>query len=639
MKRRKFFKIATPLAASPLMLSSNPLSPLFKAQLFNSLDCEGLNDRILIVINLDGGNDGINTIVPTQQYDDYSNLRPTVALSDSGPNPIIPLDSNLPLAQQVSLHPQLSGIKDLYDAGKVNIIQGTGYAGGVNRSHFKGTELWHTGGDGTAAHFNKQNGWIGRYLEYSYPGNFGNPNGIMPDPPGMMFSGAGIAYQGINQYMAVRLAYISDFGYHRYDPANGIAAPTHFPNTGYGQKLLYMKNTQAAADVYSNRLESVFTVGTSTQTYIQSGFGRQMESIAQYISGGCKAKVYYASIGGFDHHGDQINGSPDGHVAPHGDILQDLFDNIKIFQDDMDTQGLADKVLMVTFSEFGRTRWENGINGTEHGTYGPMFVIGNAANAGMTGTNLDLSDVNLGGLQYDHRQVYTTLLQDWLGAADDVIHAAQMGDYLNQKIPIINSENIVSSECYVSNFVLPIELLSFTATLNAKNEVVLDWVTASEKDNSYFEVQRSQDGKTFNSIKKVNSKGDSSTRTSYQSLDKNPWMGISYYRLKQFDYLGKVSYSEIQSIKIVPKSIKNIKVYPNPAIYDANVVFTILKDSWMNIAIYNTQGILVEKDQFFAKTGFNKKSYNVQHLPKGMYVIKVEAQDLNYQTSLKLNVQ
>lgn len=252
MKRRKFFKTAAPIAASSLMLSSNPLSPLFKTQLLNDMTCDGINDRILIVVNLSGGNDGINTLVPIEQYDQYASMRPTLALPNTGNNAIIPLDTNLPLANQVGLHPQLSSLKDLYDAGKVNVIQGTGYNGGMNGSHFKGTDIWHTGGDGTSQNVNKNSGWMGRYLEYVYSGNFGNPNDIMPDPPALSFGGrVSLGYRGLSQDMGAFIPYDYYTHYHRYKSANGINNPAVFPDTVYGRKLLYMANIQGSNDVYS----------------------------------------------------------------------------------------------------------------------------------------------------------------------------------------------------------------------------------------------------------------------------------------------------------------------------------------------------------------------------------------------------
>jgi len=166
MKRRNFLKY-TSAAAGPLMLNGIALRTVASPLMMSALNCDNYQDRVLVLINLNGGNDGLNTVVPLDQIDTYSNLRPNIALAEDS---LINLDSSYDLG----LHPALTPLKSMYDSGKMRLIQGTGYEN-TNGSHFKSTDLWLTGGDSTPDNFNLTSGWVGRYLEYEYPALIGNP--------------------------------------------------------------------------------------------------------------------------------------------------------------------------------------------------------------------------------------------------------------------------------------------------------------------------------------------------------------------------------------------------------------------------------------------------------------------------------
>jgi uncharacterized protein (DUF1501 family) len=170
MKRRNFIKITS--SASVLSLLPTDVFALFKAAGMNT--CPNVNAKKIVLIQLAGANDGINTIVPLNQYDKYATLRPNIKLSDTGTNKIINLDTTLSLANQVGLHPSLVGFKDLYDKGMMRVIQGVGYPI-QDKSHFKSTDLWLTGGDGTPKNNAVESGWVGRFLE-NYYADFVNAN-------------------------------------------------------------------------------------------------------------------------------------------------------------------------------------------------------------------------------------------------------------------------------------------------------------------------------------------------------------------------------------------------------------------------------------------------------------------------------
>ncbi|MFN0013365.1 MAG: DUF1501 domain-containing protein, partial [Saprospiraceae bacterium] len=203
--------------------------------------------------------------------------------------------------------------------------------------------------------------------------------------------------------------------------------------------------------------------------------------------GGCKTKMYLCSMGGFDTHGSQI--PPEGTVVlgRHADLLRNLAESVKTFYDDLDGLGLADKVVSCTFSEFGRCASENGSAGTDHGTLAPMFIIGKALAGGIHGTNVNLSNLvngtQLQGQQFDYRQVFTTLLQDWLGASNYVLEQTMFEGYA--KMPIVSGAFTVPPECYIVTDVFdpvtsPRTMQVFPNPANYRTQVSLQSPSAGE---------------------------------------------------------------------------------------------------------------------------------------------------------------
>ena len=165
----------------PLLMNGLNLRTFASSSILQMFACEGVADRALVIIQMSGGNDGVNTTVPLDQYDLYANLRPKLKLPS---NKLLKLQTGLATNQQIGLHPAMTGMKDLYDQGMLNVVQGVSY-NQPNLSHFKSTDLWLTGGDSTPALFNLTSGWMGRYLESTFPGKIGNPTDELPDPLGI----------------------------------------------------------------------------------------------------------------------------------------------------------------------------------------------------------------------------------------------------------------------------------------------------------------------------------------------------------------------------------------------------------------------------------------------------------------------
>lgn len=456
MNRRKFLRLSAPLALAPLALDGISLRAFAPNSLMQQLSCEGVSDRVLVLVQLKGGNDGINTFIPIAQYDTYANLRPTIRIPATGTGAYIPLDNTLAAANQIGLHPAMTALKNLYDAGKVNIVQGVGYAN-QNRSHFKGTDIWLTGGDSTAENYNLTSGWMGRYLGYSYPGIGGNPTVDMPDPLGIQLgsSESSLGFHTADEHTAsINLSGQDPSGFYSLVSEIGGAPIANVPNSEYGNELQFIMDVEQSISVYAERITSVFNAGTNSATvYPDWRLADQLRTVARLISGGSRTKIYLTQLGGFDTHNVQIDPSEPS-IGIHATLLQELSESIKAFQDDLQALGLDDRVMTLTFSEFGRKAAENGNWGTDHGTLAPMMLFGKGVQAGVTGTNVNLGDLandsQLQYQQYDYRQVFTTVLQDWLGAANDTINATLFEDYLSQKLPLVANNYLVSPDCYLS---------------------------------------------------------------------------------------------------------------------------------------------------------------------------------------------
>ncbi|MEZ4919858.1 MAG: DUF1501 domain-containing protein [Saprospiraceae bacterium] len=455
MKRRNFLKALPAAGISSFLVNGFSMRPFANRKMAKVLStCDGVEDRVLILIQLKGGNDGINTIIPTPQYDRYAELRPLIKIPDNGPEKFIQLDQTLPSADQVGLHPVMNGLKSLYDQGWMKVVQAVGYES-INQSHFKGTDLWLSGGDSTPEKNNINSGWMGRALNAMYPDVLGTPIPDMLYPLGIQI---GDPYPSLGFHTetehrnAINLYGQDPEGFYSLVQTIGGAPILNVPDSEYGVELEYIMGVEDSVNQYSQYITQAFNAGSNAiTTYPQSGLANQLKTIARLIKGGCKTKIYLCSMGGFDTHGSQI--PPEGTITlgGHADLLRNLSDSVKIFFDDLAGLGIDDQVMACTFSEFGRCAQENGSAGTDHGTLAPMLLFGKGTEGGVEGTNVNLDnltgDNQLQGMQFDYRQVFTTLLQDWLGANDDALVEAMFEGY--NKLPIVNNAYVVDPDCYV----------------------------------------------------------------------------------------------------------------------------------------------------------------------------------------------
>ncbi|MBX2969364.1 MAG: DUF1501 domain-containing protein [Cyclobacteriaceae bacterium] len=454
MKRRNFLK-KIPLALSlpfaingiPLkVMASNPLSRLAQ---------QGDSDRVLIILQLHGGNDGLNTLIPVDAYDQYYSRRANIAIPKSNSiRRYIPLDSTLPADAQVGLHPDMQAMKGMYDQGKMAFVQGVSYKNN-NGSHFRGRDIWFMGG-GSDDYFSS--GWVGRYLqqEYAplqYPEDFPNEDIDMLDPLGIeMGSDVSLIFHqegniptslSLNDPVAFAnlVEELEGFQDKDIDPRGKV--PDFLNNSPYGKEMNWILGLEKKSDDYAKRLYEVFLAGGETSvTYpniypfnAPTGSKRnhltpQLRLIARLLAGGCKTKVFMVKIGGFDTHASQVE-SYDPTMGIHAALMYHISTAMKAFQDDLKARGLEDRVLTVTTSEFGRRVHSNGSYGTDHGTGGPIFVFGRGVNPGVVGKVPDMTKDNI-EMQYDYRQIYANLLKDWMLVDEEKINNdIFFGDFIN----------------------------------------------------------------------------------------------------------------------------------------------------------------------------------------------------------------
>ena len=453
MKRRHFLKLSA--TASVIGLTPFELQAALKS-VVPFANCPDISNRKLVLVNLAGANDGLNTVIPINQYDTYSNLRPTIKVPNTGTNGYITLDGTLPLNQQVGLHPSLVGFKSLYDAGNIRILQSVGYPS-QNKSHFKSTDLYLTGNDGNSTLNGADTGWIGRFMEKFYEAYLIEPFPIAVEIGSNKTS---LGFHGEDAHgMSLNITGQDPAGF--YNVLNGLGgeSPSNIPNSDYGDQLRFISDTSAFSNTYAEAITNAFNAGQNAVSYPDNDLSNQLKTVARLISGDLGSKVYMVRISGFDTHNAQVQGAGST-TGKHHALLTELSSAVKAFVDDLKNQNLDNDVVGLTFSEFGRKAAENGNLGTDHGEIAPMFVFGTPVAGGVSGINPDLTEANSSNnfqiqtVQFDYRQTFATLLQDFLGADNAVIDAAFFNHTLNDsftnlKLPEI-LKNPLSSACLQS---------------------------------------------------------------------------------------------------------------------------------------------------------------------------------------------
>lgn len=407
MKRRNFVKnISLASIAAPFVLKDINFQAVTK-KLFNI--SKSAEDRALVIIRLNGGNDGLNTVIPLDQYDNLVIQRPNVLITES---------AVLPLTTSVGLHPVMTGMQSMYNAGKLSIVQNVGYPE-QNRSHFRSMDIWSTG----MMDVNETRGWLGRQFDTDYP-NFPDdyPNATYPDPFAIS-----MGYEVSSTCQGL----MANFSHAVTDPfaaVNLLSSTLVNDGTYFGSHMEYLATLIDQTNQYGDQINTAANAGNTLSTLYDPNnpIAVQLRYVAQMISGGLKSKVYILNINGFDTHDAQVIGT-DHATGTHADLLKTLSDAIYAFQDDLQLLGIENRVAGMTFSEFGRQIASNASLGTDHGDAAPLFLFGACINSSIIGPNPVIGDqvVNQAGIamQIDFRDIYASILKDWFEVPTTEIQA------------------------------------------------------------------------------------------------------------------------------------------------------------------------------------------------------------------------
>ena len=456
MKRRNFIKLTS--SASAIGLLPHQVTSAFNIAK-NFLNCD-ITNRKIILINLAGGNDGLNTLIPLDNYSLYATLRPTLKIPETGPDSYINLDTSLNANQQLGLHPALVGFKSLYDQGLLRILQSVGYPS-QNKSHFASEDIYMTGNDGNSWNNGSSSGFIGRFMESFYADLF---QSTFPVGVEIGSKSGSLGFHGEEEHgLAVNIQGQDPSGFYSILSTLGGLPPEYIPDSDYGDELQYIIQTDQLSNIYSQAIENAFNNGSNSATYEDTDISDQLKTVARLISGGLESKVYMVRLGGFDTHFSQIQ-SANGVIGKHNELLSELNDAVTSFMNDINAQSLEEDIVGLTFSEFGRKAAENGNLGTDHGEIAPMFVFGEPVNGGVSGTNVDLTEATSSNnyqittYQYDYRQTIGTLFQDFLGADNLAIDATffnhtsmeSFADPNNKITELVKPGYSVASNCYTN---------------------------------------------------------------------------------------------------------------------------------------------------------------------------------------------
>ena len=355
-------------------------------------DRPGGGQNVLVVVQLSGGNDGLNTVVPLRDPA-YRKARPTLAVRAA---------DALKVDRDTGFHPRSRGFADLLEAGSLAVVRGVGYPN-PDRSHFESMDVWHRavvpGAGGADSRVRANLGWLGRALP-----ELGGPAAGLHvgtgEPPAALFGASGPAPS------------LRDANTYRLRGAVTPDATSAMPGGGL---LGLVRGATAEAAASSDRVRRAVERGGGTANYPATGLAERLKLVARLVDAGLPERVYYTDLGGFDTHAVQ--------PATHPDLLGEVGGAVAAFFADLTDRGQAGRVTLLAFSEFGRRVAENGSGGTDHGVAGPLFLAGPKVKAGLLGVAPSLTDLDAGDLRWhvDFRTVYAALLRDWLGVDDAAV--------------------------------------------------------------------------------------------------------------------------------------------------------------------------------------------------------------------------
>ncbi|MDA0588488.1 MAG: DUF1501 domain-containing protein [Planctomycetota bacterium] len=385
--RRNFLKTSIGTSA---VVSLGAAAPQFLLRAC-AADTKPKGESILVVIQLSGGNDGLNTVAPFTEPA-YRKARPTLAVR---------ADDALKIDRSLGFHPAAQGFADLLERNQLAIVQGVGYAN-PNRSHFESMDIWHTCRRKTAI---RNDGWLGRFLDESLKGKALDLPALHlgHEKQPLALASSEIRVPSVTALDRFRLKEnsgglrkaVAEIGAASKAPGDDLLG---FVQSSTGSALSASEKIEAASDTYKTGI-----------SYPETGLAGKLKTVAQLIDSGLKTRIYYVTLDGFDTHSRQ--------AQAHAALLREVSTALDAFVRDLNEHGHGDRVLTLTFSEFGRRLQENASEGTDHGAAAPAFLAGNRVKPGLIGKHPGLGDLDDGDVKFhtDFRQIYATVLDGWLG--------------------------------------------------------------------------------------------------------------------------------------------------------------------------------------------------------------------------------
>jgi uncharacterized protein (DUF1501 family) len=399
--RRSFLQALGIAGSGSMMLGSNFLTASAPSPLTSAI-AMAETDNILILIRLSGGNDGLSTIIPIEQYDIYANARPNIYLPES---------KILRLTDEFGVPTYMKSLEPMWGEGQFKAVHGVGYEG-QSLSHFTGSDIFANTDLSTTGFSGRDTGWMGRHFEHLYPDYLSDFPGSRPEGPAAIQVGnyGSLVFEGEETNYAFVTNNIEQL---EQIAETGLQYPVNdelFDNCMYSDQIKFLRGVSNVTNEYAGTIHDAYMRGANQIEYQNNGFARQLALLARLIKGNLGTKVYMISMGGFDTHGNQ--------PLAHERLMTQLSIAVDNFYDDLAFTQQDDKVLSMTFSEFGRRIFENGSNGTDHGKAAPTLFFGSGLNgSAFVGDHPALDEPNgRGNLEYtmDFRNLYATVLAEWL---------------------------------------------------------------------------------------------------------------------------------------------------------------------------------------------------------------------------------
>lgn len=589
--------------AAPLLLNGFPAraeasNPLLQMIALGSQQ----NGRKMVIIQMNGGNDGLNTVFPRDQYSKLLAARNNLLMPESS---ILPLNG----FNDTGLHPAMAEMHTMFSNGLLNITQSVSYPN-PNFSHFRAADIWFTGSASTEE---LNTGWVGRHLHEEFP-NFPDnyPNTTMPDPLAVQIgSQASIMTQGPAINMCLTVTNPASF----YNLVNGIADPA--PATPYGEELTYVRDIKRQSNAYNNAVKDAYTAAATMSSLYpaNNALAEQLKIVARLIKGGLKTPVFVVNHqNSFDTHSNQVDSS-DKTRGTHANMLSALSKAIYAFQDDIRLMGKEDLVFGMTFTEFGRRIKSNASIGTDHGAGVPMFFFGKKVNPAVVGANPVIPAVaqtndNV-AMQFDFRRVYYTILKKWFE-----LTPSQLNNVLFQEYPEV--------DIFDSSIALPVNFLSFNGRWVDTTVAELTWTVDQEINIEAYEVMRSVNGSDYNKIDTV-AATNASTKHSYTVLDRSADRSAYYYRIRIVEFGGLQKNSEVVFLRrSLPRQQLRMKVLPNPIVDQFTLAFDEKVNGVMSLRLIDASGREAWKRVTEAIDQYNiPVRLSGGSLPSGIYTLEV----------------